>query len=76
MFSGCGVARKGATLISRVRRSSVGCGVAQLIVRRLAVRQFRVRFSARHPKEVLLLSEKGQRSDEDTRRRPSANGSG
>jgi hypothetical protein len=28
----------------------VGCGMAQLVARRLAVRQARVRFSARHPK--------------------------
>jgi hypothetical protein len=36
-----------------MRRSSVGCGVAQWVVRRLAVRQARVRFfSARHPREV------------------------
>jgi hypothetical protein len=40
----------------RVRRSSVGCGVAQLgcgvaqlVTRRLAVRQARCQFSARHP---------------------------
>jgi hypothetical protein len=33
--------------IRRVRRSSLGCGVAQLVVRRFAVRQARVRFSAR-----------------------------
>ncbi len=55
-------------------RGSAGCGVAQLVVRRLAVRQARVRFSARHPMEVLLLlSEEG---DEDTRREASANGEG
>jgi hypothetical protein len=36
----------------RVRRSSVGCGVAQLVVRPLIVWQARVRFSARHPREV------------------------
>ncbi len=43
---GCGVAK-------RLRRSSVlRCGVAQLVVRRLAERQDRVHFSDRHPKEV------------------------
>ncbi len=43
---------------SRVRRSSSGCGVAQLVlvVRRLAVWQAWVRFSARHPWEVFPLS--------------------
>ncbi len=36
-----------------VRRGSVGwCGVAQLVARRLAGRQARVRFSARHHREV------------------------
>ncbi len=33
-------------------RKGQGCGVAQLVVRRLAVRQARVQFSARHPTEV------------------------
>jgi hypothetical protein len=42
----------GKTNIFRVRRGQSGCGVAQLVVRRLAVRQAQVRFSARHPKEV------------------------
>jgi hypothetical protein len=37
--SGCGVAQ-------------IGCGVAQLAARWLAVRQARVRISARHPMEV------------------------
>ncbi len=50
---GCGVAqflvRRGSVL---VRHGSVCCGVAQLVVRRLAVRQTRVRFSARHHREV------------------------
>jgi hypothetical protein len=47
-----------------------GCGVAQLIVRRLAVRQARVPFSARHPMEVLLLlSEEAMRIQEDGPRR-------
>ncbi len=34
-------------------RKGQGCGVAQLVVRRLAVRQARVQFSAPHPREVL-----------------------
>ena len=33
----------------------LGCGVAQLVVRRLAVRQAQVQFSARHSMETLLL---------------------
>ncbi len=32
--------------------SIIGCSVAQLVARWLAVRQARVRISARHPKEV------------------------
>jgi hypothetical protein len=48
----------GAALLFMVRRCSYGaalltwCGVAQLVERRLAVRQARVRFSARHHREV------------------------
>jgi hypothetical protein len=40
--------------VGMVRRCSVGlwCGVAQLVERRLAVRQARVRFSAQHLREV------------------------
>jgi hypothetical protein len=41
-----------AELLHMVRRDSVWYGVAQLIARRLAVRQARVRFSARHHREV------------------------
>jgi hypothetical protein len=41
--------RRGSAM---VRRGSVWCGVAQLVARRLAVRQARVRFSARHHREV------------------------
>jgi hypothetical protein len=42
--------RRGSVM---VQRGSVGwCGVAQLVARRLAGRQARVRFSARHHKEV------------------------
>jgi len=45
---------------TRVRRGSdsgaawlrLGCGAAQGVTRRLAVRQARVRISARHPREV------------------------
>jgi hypothetical protein len=48
----------------------LGCGEDQLVVRRLAVRQARVRFSARHPMEVLLLlSEEAMRMQEDRPRR-------
>jgi hypothetical protein len=37
-----------------------------LVVRRLAVRQARIRFSARHPMDVLLfLSEEAMRLQED-----------
>ncbi len=54
-------------------RSSLGCGAAQLVVRRLAVRQARVRISARHPIEAPLAE---RRRDEDSRRRASANGEG
>jgi hypothetical protein len=36
----------------RVQCGSVGCSVAQLVARWLAVRQARVRISARHPMEV------------------------
>ncbi len=42
----CGVAQNGAAWLS------LWCGVAQLVARRLAVRQARVRFSARHHREV------------------------
>jgi hypothetical protein len=54
----CGVAQYGAAWLSMVRRGSDNgaawlrwCGVAQLVARRLAVRQARVRFSARHHRE-------------------------
>ncbi len=50
--------------------NALGCGAAQLEVRRLAVRQARVRISARHPMEVLLLlSEEAMRLQEDGPRR-------
>jgi hypothetical protein len=52
---------------------SVRCGAAQLVVRRLAVRQARVRISSRHPMEAPLAE---RRRDEDSRRRASANGEG
>jgi hypothetical protein len=48
----CGVAqmvRRGSVM---VRRGSLWCGVAQLVARRLAGRQARVRFPARHHREV------------------------
>ncbi len=54
---------------SKVRRG-LRCGVAQLVARRLAVRQARVRFSARHLMEVLLLlSAEAMRIQEDRPRR-------
>ncbi len=47
-----------------------GAAWSQLVVRRLAVRQARVRFLARHPMEVLfLLSEEAVRIQEDRPRR-------
>jgi hypothetical protein len=49
----CGVAQYGAAWLSMVRRGSVWCGVAQLIARQLAGRQARVRFPARHHREVI-----------------------
>jgi hypothetical protein len=52
---------------------NIGCGAAQLVVRRLAVRQARVRISSRHPMEAPLAE---RRRDEDSRRRASANGEG
>jgi hypothetical protein len=48
-----------------VRRGSIWCGVAQLVARRLAVRQARVRFSARHHREVIPTEHK---SDEEMER--------
>ncbi len=63
------MAQKGAAWLSKVRRGSARCGVAQLVARRLSVRQARVRFSARHLMEVLLLSEEAMRIQEDRPRR-------
>jgi hypothetical protein len=37
-------------------RGHIGCGVAQTVARRLAVRQARVRISARHPRGCPLPS--------------------
>ena len=54
----CGVAHYGAAWLS-------GCGVAQLVARRLAVRQARVRISARHHREVCPTE---HRSDEEMER--------
>ncbi len=48
-----------------VRRSSIWYGVAQLAARWLAVRQARVRFSARHHREVFPTE---HTSDEDMER--------
>ncbi len=46
------MAQQGAVWLSRVQCGSVGCSVAQLVARWLAVRQARVRISIRHPMEV------------------------
>jgi hypothetical protein len=43
---GCSVAQLGCSV------AQLGCSVGQLVVRWLAVRQARVRVSARHPTEV------------------------
>ncbi len=51
---------------------SLWCGVAQLVARRLAVRQARVRFSARHHREVPPLSKQSMKKW----REASANGDG
>ncbi len=62
VFFGCVEDRKSSKLYRslyaeylscKIRRGSVWCGVAQLVARRLAVRQARVRFSARHHREGL-----------------------
>ncbi len=73
MYIGAALLIWGAALLNGVQRSSAGCGVDQLIVRRLALRQARVRFSSRHPMEASLAE---RSSDENTRWRPSANGEG
>jgi hypothetical protein len=67
----CGVAQQRCGVAQlKVRRGSVRCGVAQLVARRLAVRQARVGFSARHLMEVLLLlSEEAMRIQDDRPRR-------
>ncbi len=55
---------------SSLRCSSIGCGVAQLVVRRLAVRQARNQFSARPPREVLpteLTSDEEMETGEEPR---------
>ncbi len=54
-----------------LRRSSVGCDVAQLIVCRLTLRQVRVRISARHPKGVYPT----ELTRDEEKKRTSANGS-
>jgi hypothetical protein len=53
--AGCGVAQ-------------IGCGVAQIIARRLAVRQARVRISARHPRGGFLLSGSYEENKSGTRK--------
>ncbi len=68
---GCGVAQLGCGVAQirvrcgsdrmrcgsdRVRCGSKGCGVAQIVAHRLAVRQARVRISARHPRGCPLPS--------------------
>jgi hypothetical protein len=79
----CGVAQDGAAWLSygaawlsMVRRGSVWshgaawlsrCGVAQLVARRLALRQARVRFSARHHMEIFPSE---LTSDEEMERGP------
>jgi hypothetical protein len=75
----CGVAQNGAAWLSMVRRGSgwcgvaqLWCGVAQLVARRLAERQARVRFSARHHREVPPLSKQAMKKW----REASANGDG
>ncbi len=45
-------------MAQRVQRCSVGCSVAQLVVRWPAVRQARVQISARHPREVFPTEHK------------------
>jgi hypothetical protein len=63
----CGAAQYGAARLNMVRRGSIWCGAAQLVARRLAVRQARVRFSARHHREAFPLS---LQSDEEMERGP------
>jgi hypothetical protein len=50
-----------------------GCGMAQLVVRQLAVWQARVRFSDLQPIEASLAD---RRNDEDTKIQASANDEG
>ncbi len=64
----CGVAQYGAAWLSMVRRGSVWCGVAQYGAAWLAVRQARVRFSARHHREGLTTE---LSSNEEMERGPS-----
>ncbi len=63
----CGVAQHGAAWLRMVWRGSVWCGVAQLVARRLAERQARVRFSARHHREAFPTE---LTSDEEMERGP------
>ncbi len=57
----------GAAWLSMVWRGSVWCGVTQLVTRRLAVRQARVRFSARHHRKAFPTE---LTSDEEMERGP------
>ncbi len=63
--------RYGAAWLTTVRRGFLRCGVAQLVARRLAVRQARVRFSARHHREVFPTE---LTSDEEMERGPPGDG--
>jgi hypothetical protein len=65
VWRGSLMVRRGSLM---VRRGSVWCSVAQLVARRLAVRQARVRFSARHHREGLPTE---LSSDEEMERGPS-----
>ncbi len=49
----CGMAQYGEAWLSMVRHGSEWCGVAQLVACQPAVRQARVRFSARHHREII-----------------------
>ncbi len=59
---------KGCGAAHRVRRSSLGCGAAQIVVRWLAVRKARVRIPARHPREALYWAKCNEETSVDPRR--------
>jgi hypothetical protein len=48
--------------------AQTGCGMAQIVARRLAVRQARVRISARHPRGGPLPSGSCEKTKGGTRR--------